>query len=462
MDNMNLHYIFSKYILLPFGKLYSGRNYFKALRYEKFLEKTQYWSDDDLDNLRNVKFQKLIKHCYYNIPYYKNLMDNQNLSIDSIKKITDITKLPILSKKDINENRELLLATNYKKNRVRFESTGGTTGNPVRFARDLVNEFRVDGNNWRFWKYASYIPGQSVALFWGNEIELLKIGTLREKLKLFMDNTKVLNFFDLSDDRIKNYSNYLNKSKPQIIRAYASAIFFYVQYCKQNNIEISYCPKCIILTADKIYDTQKKIIENYFKCETFEEYGCREFSIMAHECKMHQGLHLAEELFVFEILNHSTNSCHFIGRGELVVTPLFNYAMPLLRYRLGDEVEIVSEKCSCGRNLKIIRNIKGRIADFIITKSGKYIHGEFFSHLFYESEHVIQFQVQQYEEGNIIIYVVVRSEESIPELKRIQTDINKIFCVDLKVSFMIVDEIQLSPSGKRRPVVSHIASKYLS
>jgi phenylacetate-CoA ligase len=459
---MRIHNIFSRYVFLPVGKTCSGRRYFKALKYQRYLEETQYWDDVRIDNLRNRLFQELISHCFHNVPFYRDYMIRNNLRIEDFKTYRDIIKFPLLTKKVINENFNDLLAQNYKKRKIRYDATGGTTGVPVNFARDKKNEYRVDANNWRLWNFAGSKPWMKSALFWGNELELSKSNTVKQKLKSMMENTKILNFFDLSEKRLRQYTEYIVKNKPEIIHGYASSVFLYVKYCKEHQIPFAYRPQSVILTADKISKYQKEKISDFFQCEVFEEYGCREFSIIAHECSHHQGFHLSEELFIFEVFDLNSKKCSFEGKGEIVVTPFFNYAMPLLRYCLGDEVTISSEICSCGRKLKLLSNVEGRIADYVITKSGKLIHGEFFAHLFYFCKGVEMYQINQHEKGIVVINIVKNKNFQESEVVKFLADLKKMCKDDLEASVEYVANIKTPASGKRRSVISNIISDYIN
>jgi len=459
---MNFQFILSRFVLLPIGKTFSRRKYFKALKFQKFLEKTQYWSREEIENLQNQQFQKLIRHCANNVPFYRRCLNKNNLTPDDFQSIKDITKLPIITKQIINNHKHELIASNFNKKLIKFEKSGGTTGIPAVFGTDISNSYMLDAKDWRFWKYAGFIPGMKTVLFWAHPLELEFINSIYLKLKNLMDNTKIFNSWNISESNFQKISNYLKHIRPEIIRGYASAIYFYVQYCKTNNISFKYSPKSIIITADKISELQKKEISDFFKCDIFDEYGCREFSFIAHECEKHEGLHLAEELFVFECLNPITSETTFNGNGELIVTPLFNFAMPLLRYRLGDEVIISENYCSCGRKLRVISELKGRTIDYVITKSNRMVHGTYFFDLFGLSKSIFKFQIHQFKKGEIIIFIVRNREFCLREILDTMNCFKNHFHDDLIGEIKYVNDIVKSPSGKTRICISHIASQLIS
>jgi phenylacetate-CoA ligase len=177
--------------------------------------------------------------------------------------------------------------------------------------------------------------------------------------------------------------------------------------------------------------------------------------LIAAECSFQEGLHINSENIMVEIDDY--NQIYGIkGLGEIIVTDLNNYAMPFIRYNMGD-VGIKSNKlCSCGRGLPVISDVKGRSSDFIKTKSGKIIHGESFSHLFYGLSGIIKYQIIQESYENI--HVIICSQEKISS--EINDTINKklkdIIGNDVNVTLEQVNEIKTTDSGKYRFAISEI------
>jgi phenylacetate-CoA ligase len=459
---MDFHSLISRYTLLPIGKTYSGRKYFKAIKYQRFLEKTQYWDRGAIEDLRNRQFSNLISHCYENVTFYRKYMDKNGLKVNDFQTIYDITKLPIITKETLKNNKEALKAINIDEKQISFQNTGGTTSTPAVFGRDLNNEYRVDANNCRFGKYAGYVPGMKSLLLWAHPMDLNSSESLHMRLKLLMDNAKIFNSWDLTEKNLLKLTNYIAKSNSEVIRGYASAIYNYIQYCKAKKIIFPKHIKSVIITADKIYEEQKGEISQFFECEVFEEYGCREFSVMAHECEKHKGLHLAEEHFIFEVLNQGDRRSNFEGTGELVVTPLYNYAMPLLRYSLGDDVTISSAFCDCGKRLRLITDLKGRVIDYVVTKNNRLMHGSFFFELFGFSKGISRFQAHQHEKGKVLIKIVKNKDFSEKEIEKIMDYFRIQNGDDIIAEIRYVDDIEISPSGKRRICISEVVSDYLS
>lgn len=442
--------------MLPIGKTLAGRKYFKARQFQRFLEKSQYWDRDSIDKFRTKQFLKIIAHCYQNVPFYRKYFDDNGLKISDFQTLDDVKKLPFITKEIIKHKKSELQALNFKERFIDHQTTGGTTGIPTNFGIDMTSVYKWDANSWRFWKYAGYDIGMPAIYFWAHPADLDISNSIHFKIKMLMENTTIFNCWDLSESKLDTFSNYINKTKPKIIRGYASAISLYVHSCKKLGIRLNNSPQGIIITADKIYESQMVEIADFFGCDVFNEYGCREFGILAHECQSHQGYHLAEESFVFEVCMSSTGKTQFYGNGELIATQLYNYAMPLLRYRTGDEVAISQEYCNCGRKLKLISHLNGRVIDYVLTKSNRHVHGTLFFYLFGDSKGVERFQIHQYEKGNIQVYIVKNEFFTEQSLSSTLSYLHEHYNGDLDYHVKYVNEVEVSPSGKRRICISHI------
>jgi len=124
-------------------------------------------------------------------------------------------------------------------------------------------------------------------------------------------------------------------------------------------------PKAILTTADMLYDYKRKTIEHIFDCDVFDNYSGRDTTLQAAECSEHFGYHLSIENAVVEFVKE--NEDVYPGEtGKIIITDLCNYAMPFIRYEIGDLGVPSDENCPCGRKLPIMKSVKGRILDTII------------------------------------------------------------------------------------------------
>jgi len=445
----------SRFILVPVGKTYSGRQYFSAKRYQEVLENTEIRPLQELQQRQDDLLRSMVEHAYKNVPYYHALFKSHGISPSDVRDKNDLIHVPFLTKEKLVRNLDSLVAERVSTNALRLVSTGGTTGTPISFYRDKRSEYLVDGNNWRFFGYCGYRVGQRIAKLWGNENDLLRSLNMRGKLKAFMDNESNLNFYDLCDDRLIEYVQLIRRKKPRFWKGFSSALYHFVRYLKRNGMDVP-LPEAVIITSDTIEKHQKKELDHFFGQHVFNEYGCREFSILGFECNAHAGIHVGMENYVVEIIRDNEKEAY----GEVVVTSLTNWGMPFIRYKLGDLSKFVDGRCSCGRSLPRLETIKGRVADFVVTKSGKLIYGDFFAHLFYGSKGIEHYQVMQTEIGRVTIYLQKNEFFSDGEIRSFMVTLKHMTGDDLLAEMELVPIIERHPSGKRRSVISEISKDY--
>ena len=142
--------------------------------------------------------------------------------------------------------------------------------------------------------------------------------------------------------------------------------------------------------------------------------------------------------------------------GEVVITPLYSYGMPLIRYRVGDlAVADERDKTTNERGLPTVKRIIGRTSDMFTNTQGELFHGEYFTHLFYNQTGVKQFQIIQPNRQNLVINLVPDSNFD-PQATEMWADKIRKFVGPLEILWNLVDEIPASKSGKRAFTISHV------
>ncbi|MCK4236402.1 MAG: aspartate 1-decarboxylase, partial [Candidatus Krumholzibacteria bacterium] len=239
---------------------------------------------------------------------------------------------------------------------------------------------------------------------------------------------------------------------------YPSALALFAEFCKKSRIKV-FRPKAVVTSGERTFPHQREIIEEVFSCPTFDRYGSREFSNVAHECEEHRGLHVCNDLFYVEVLHESGRPAQSGEVGEIVVTDLSNLYMPFLRYRTGDLAVPTERTCPCGRGLPLLDRIEGRTFDAIVTPDGKSVGGFFWTWLSRAVPGIRQFQIEQRERSGIIFRIVPGPEWRDESEKHLEQKITENCGEGFRVDFVIVDDIPLAPTGKLKFIVSNIEER---
>src|SRR5262249_23980294 len=155
----------------------------------------------------------------------------------------------------------------------------------------------------------------------------------------------------------------------------------------------------------------------------FETYGSREFMLIGAECDRHQGLHLTAEHLLVEILDDAGRPTPEGEEGNVVVTDLFNYGMPFIRYVTRDRAVAPRGACSCGGGLPLLAKVVGRQLDILSTPDGRRIPGEFFPHLLKDFPAIRRFQVVQAVPNRIQLRLVLGAGWSDSDERRVEREV---------------------------------------
>ena len=424
------------------------------------MKEYEYKSISECIELQKTLLFNTLDYSIENVQYYKDIANKNKIKISKDSIFEDIKKFPILNKGILRDQFDNLKSTAFKQKY--FENTsGGSTGEPVVFLQDIPYAEKGKAAKIFFDGWAGRKDGKKKIKLWGSERDILEGSQgISGFINTNLLNTILLNSFRMSEQDMKNYVEIINKEKPKIIEAYVQSIYELSKFIVNNELQI-YSPKGIITSAGTLYPDQKKLIEEVFNTKVYNRYGSREVGDMACSCEKDEGLHLNIFNQYIEILNDKLESCKPGEIGQVYVTTLNNYVMPLIRYKIGDmAVPAENEQCPCGRGLPLIKNVEGRGMSVFKTKKGKIIPGEFFIHFIgvvFNKGFISKFQVIQRDYDSIIIKVVVIDKRSFDNnINKIITSIKKVMGQDCNVEFEFVDDIEPLKSGKYLYTVSEV------
>jgi phenylacetate-CoA ligase len=272
----------------------------------------------------------------------------------------------------------------------------------------------------------------------------------------------VLNAFGMTPDRMGAYVEALNAFRPQQLLAYAGSLYELARYVHDTGLRV-YSPAGVMTSAESIYPEQRALIESVFRAPVYDRYGSREAGNMACECDHHRGLHVAAPTHLIELLRPDGALAGPGESGEIVVTCFETFAMPLVRYRIGDRATWAEGPCTCGRAWPLLQQVNGRVMDAFATPGGGTIDGCYFTMGFFGRDWVEKFQVVQEAPDLLRVFIVLRDPATPRE--RFEADIahydehaRTVLGPACRVEYEFVDAITPSPQGKHRYTISKLAT----
>lgn len=442
--------------IFRFQETLLGRPSFQILHE---LNKSQWWSRDQLEKLRSDRLNVLIHTAYYHTPYWKALMDSHKITPADIRTVKDLQQFPLLKKDTLREKRDQMVWKEEGK-RVQLVRTSGSTNEALEFYTSSSREAHINAARMRGHEWVGVHRGEKEMYYWGSPVELSK----QDKIKRFRDllvNDGLSNGFELNKDRVRQYVSHWMAWKPKCLFGYPSTFVLTVSMCRDMGIDIGALKdkglEVIITTSELLSDVDRNLISKAFGVPVYDSYGLREGGLMGHECDRGT-MHCMDEQIILETVDPETlepTTCE----GELVVTNLVGRVFPIIRYRTGDIVTLSQKKCACGRQLSSIKISGGRAVEFIVTNTGKWVVGYSFIYIARMVKGIVKFQVVQVKLGEIQIRLAVdtrfpeNGKDQVRELARQRLN------SDDKILVEIVNDIDPAPSGKYRPVISKVAEQ---
>jgi phenylacetate-CoA ligase len=424
-----------------------------TFRYWRDLEQSQWHTLDALRGRQLRALQELLHHAESTCPLYRRTWEEKHLDSSQVQSLEDIHHWPLIDRATINAHR-LQLRSSKPGLTLIHKATGGSSGEPLRFDLNTDSDDRRMAAWHRGYGWAGAEPGTRQVYLWG--VPLGKQSARqrwKDRLYYRLYNRHVLNTFDLNEETVPEFLRAYNRRRPDVFVAYTNPLYCFAKSLDQRGLR-PVSPKSIVVGAEKLHDFQRVLIERVFSAPVFETYGSREFMLIGAECDRHKGLHLTMEHLLVEIVDDEGRPTPDGEEGNVVITDLYNYGMPFIRYLTGDRAIAGFGACDCGRGLPLLRSVVGRRLDVLTTPDGRSVPGEFFPHLLKDYAAVRRFQVVQECAEEIVLKLVVDDRWSGESRDRLRRDVTETIGDAVRLVIREVDDIPLTHAGKLQVVVN--------
>lgn len=427
----------------------------KNLRSRKIMKLLRSLRSRDVnDNKSNLIFQKnklikVLNIAFLEIPYYNSFQ--KDLNLDSLD-YSEFCKIPVLTKDIIRNDIDALINRSYESVDEVFKTTsGGSTGEPLTFYRTKSQNIHGQAAYYNALELNGVdIYDKSIDL-WGAERDMHSTKS-SFSMKNFLNNRLTLNTFVMSDEIMDRYIKNINSKKPAFIKAYVHSIYDMAKYINENNIKVK-CKPVIHCTTGPLYPEMRDAISKAFNnAYVYNFYGSREVSAIASEVRGSEGLFVFYDNVFLEILDENDNPVKNGEEGEIVITTLNNFYMPLIRYKIGDRA-VKGDDLEFG-TLKMDKVI-GRTLGVIHKADGTKIDGQFFTTLFFSKLSIKSFQLVQKDIISLELNIVKNDPFNPNELEEVINSI-KIELPDVNIEVNFCKKIDLTETGKIMYVYSKI------
>lgn len=435
----------SRHVILPFHERLLGR---KTLSVAAELEWSQWDAPAEVATLQRRKLGAILRHAAANTPFYRDRFAEAGVDPTLADPFAVLGALPVLDKQAIRRSTAEMLWSEVPGGLFEF-NTGGSTGEPLAFYVDRRRQACDQAARIRTHRWFGVRPGDRELYLWGSPIEASRT----DRLKRFRDglfNHLLLDAFHMSPERMDRYLSRWNRFQPVSLFGYPSSIALLVRHARRQNADVdSTALKAVFVTGEVCLPQDREEIEAFFGAYVADCYGSREAGFITHQCPL-AAMHIMAEHVVVEVMRNDQPVA--VGEeGEIVVTHLDNYAMPLIRYRTGDVGRLLPGRCACGRGLPMMDVVTGRSTDFLYLPDGNVKHALSIIYPLRATPGIKQFRVTQHEDYSVVVDVVCDDRVSKESVTR---SVRPVLGETVSIDVRCVDEIPPSQSGKHRYVIS--------
>jgi len=424
-------------------------------RYLEFLRRSQWFTREQLEEYQLQQMKAFLLHAERHCRYYHRLFQECGFMPGAMNSLSELKVLPVQNKNTLRDNMHDILPDNLACFNPRFSHTSGSTGQGLRTATSIDCfhwdwAFRILAESW-----AGIQPGMKCAVCSGHPVTQFDRKKPPFWVHYYTNKWLLMSSYHLSEAYLPDYIRILQQFKPDLLSGYPSSIYLLALANQHSGRPVQ--PRSIITSSETLFDQQRSAIESSFRCKVFDYYGNGENCAHIAQCD-YGGHHLKLEYSYVEILDEDNKDTEPGSQGRLVATAFLNYAMPLIRYDVGD-ITIVSEtnRCSCGRGGILVDRVVGRVEDYIVTSDGRFIGR--LDHLFKDANHVRMAQIFQAEIKEIIIRIVRGPGYTDREKKLILNEARARLGPELTIHIQYVDDIPRAKNGKHRFIVSEVINK---
>jgi phenylacetate-CoA ligase len=429
-----------------FGGIFKDE-YIKAKERENF-------TSANWDSYQQEHLQKLLLHAFEHVPYYRQSFLANKLNAERLKSIgiDELHLLPVLQKDELRKFGTTTLLSNIKEKNGAFFSTSGSTGTPTKILYSHAMHqrwFAIYESRIRNWAgVSSFIPRGMIG---GRRILPNASNTPPYFRYNYFEKQVYFSAYHINAANAANYLKGINKYHVQYMTGYTMSNFFLARFFKENNLSAPEL-RSVITSSEKLTPEIRQMFREVYNAPTFDSWGSVEACGIVSECE-HGNLHVSPDSAIIEILDEALQPVAPGIAGDVYCTGLLNYDQPLIRYKIGDRMIWSDERCACGREMPVIKEIVGRTEDVVIGRDGREMVR--FHSVFYGLQKVKLAQVIQEDIDTIHIKVVCESSLNNQEQQAIRDRVISQLG-DLDITIEETPFIPLSSNGKFKAVISKV------
>ncbi len=422
------------------------------------------WTPDRLRGFRDNALRDLLREVKASSPWHAarlEAVDPSEISADDLSSLPTMTKSDLMANWDriVTDDRLSLSTTEahyaaladggpqYLLDKYQVAATGGTSGVRGIFAVGWDEAFLVWAVYTRWVARTGLKPPESFASVAASS----PLHITRALTRTFAEGNGEVHYFPVSRPLDEIVAG-LQQAQPQVLHGYPSALHLVANEARAGRLKIS--PASVVVSSEPLLPGTAALISEVWQCPLFNLWGTTEAGTLAMGCGRSRAMHLSEDLVIFEPVDRDGRPVPPGTRADKVlVTALFETTLPLIRYELDDEVEVLIDPCPCGSAMPLIADIQGRADESLDFGHGRVVHPHALRSVLARESAVLEYQVRQSDRG-IDVDVRLASSVDVDSLRRhLAAALADLGVPDAEVRVQEVADLPRSDVGKVRRFV---------
>jgi phenylacetate-CoA ligase len=338
------------------------------------LEQSQWWSAEELLAHQYWQLAALLRHARATVPFYQKRLADTGMTDEQALTPEGWLRIPLLTRQDIRQHQADLTTTDLPSGHgpIHRNKTSGSTGQSLEVLGTAVDTLMWQGLTLRddLWHQRDY-SGRLVAIHSGryqqDPLAVSDFPTWGLKTPLLLYKTGPMTvFYHLTP--IPRQAELLEARSPQYLAIYPSNARALCRYARRRPVRLPDL-KAVLTFGEPVPEDVRTACRETWGVPVHDIYCCEELGYIAMQCPSYEHYHVPSETILVEILDEQGRPCAAGQLGRAVLTPLHSFAMPLIRYAIGDYAE-VGRPCLCGRGLPVLQRVLGRQRNRVVLPDG--------------------------------------------------------------------------------------------
>jgi phenylacetate-CoA ligase len=412
------------------------------------------WSTEQIEAYQVKELRRVLHHAANSCPFYQQRFTRAGFRPECVREPKDLKDCPCVDKNDVQEHLPEMVSTEVRASKRLYLTTGGSTGTPVGFYLEKgVSRPKEQAFLEGLWRRAGYSEGARLAVIRGHVTSSESRGKIvsRDATR----NWLMLSSYHLTAERLPEYLEALERFRPDLLHAYPSAALQLAEYLEKAGQTWRLPLRAVLCGSERLTIPQKRLLERVFRCRVYRWYGHAERVVLAGEGRDTELFYFWPQYGLVEFGPPDEE-----GLREIIGTSFHNLVMPLIRYRTGDYVRL-AEATDPGHlefPWPAAIEIAGREQEFLVSASGRRISLAAFNMHDSVFDQLYAVQFFQDEPGVAEFRYVPAPGFHSSRLETIAQGVRRKLGDDFQITFREVTEVEKTPRGKHRWLVSRLGA----